>query len=227
MSSHDDAFAMLEKLGPVITSLDDPNVELLNPHLREALCEFNGMLWIKHPWVNSFVPMVGQANEIWSWKFSAMREYLSERNLHAYLFVIVERPWRYTTLERWWEHEKITHAELCELLPDVWQDTEMPTDNSWSPLDLWIDAGFVTDDEAAWEALPDEFTVWRGGRPQGIAWTLSRETGLFFANRLRLAHQERLLWRATVRKDEVCGFLTGRGEQEVIVEPDAVVRERF
>src|SRR5688572_14866026 len=118
----------VERLGPRITSLDDPVAEQLLPPLRECLVDLGGDsfvgIWIKHPWVNMMLPFVGQANDMYTAKFSMARQYLVERNFFGYLFVVCERPWRYEILANWWERDKLTIDELRELLPSVWTDTE-------------------------------------------------------------------------------------------------------
>ena len=195
----DKAIEWLEKLGPPIISIDDPNIQLLLPVLRPYVVEMEtGWLFIKHPWVNTMSPFVNQCNEQYTAKFSMMREYLSKRERGAYLFVVVERPWRYETLARWWERDHLSVDELRDLLPEVWRDVEFPSRNLDNPLYLFEEAGFVTDDEEGWKQLPDPLTIYRGGAAEGISWTTDLEIGEWFSRRFT-QRDEQELWRSRSR----------------------------
>jgi hypothetical protein len=175
---------------------------------------------LKHPWVNDvFGIKVGYSNRLLVTKWGMCRSYLAERNLEGYLMVVVERPWRLSTLQRWWDRDKIALDELRDLLPVLWMDTEMPSQNLWQPESLWLDAGFVTDDDETWSKLPKKIEVWRGGPHGGISWTLDREVADRFASRF---YHEPMLWRAGVEKASALGYLGGRGEHEVILDPELV-----
>jgi hypothetical protein len=213
---HQKQFDQLLAMGPVIQSLDDPNIELLVPQLRPCVVELvNSGIWIKHPWVNSMIPLVGQANEIWSAKFSMMRDYLSRRRLSAYLFVCIERPWRFELLADWWRKGKISKEELRELLPEVWRDTEFPSANLDEPVYLFEDAGFLTDNEEAWARVPEQMTLYRGGTEDGISWTLSLEQAEWFARRFG----DHEVWEMTADKSWALGHFTERGEEEIVIFP--------
>lgn len=214
-----DAQKFLEDMGPVITGMDDPNIELLAPELRNRLVQFDGgMLMIKHPWVNQMLPMVGQANMAYKAKFSMAREYLSQKKYHAYFFVVVERPWRMTILENWWVRGKLTAEEARELLIDMWQDTELPSVNLNDPIFLFSELGFLTDDEEGWNKLPDTFTIYRGGSKDGISWTLNKDIAKKFNNRV-YPEENRQLWKAEATKEEVLAYFTGRSEEEIVIDP--------
>lgn len=212
---------LLAELGPLIGSLDDPVAEGLVPQLRPFLWEDErGGVWLKHPWVNTMMPFVNHSNKVFGSKFSMMREYLGRRDLYGYLFVVVERPWRFDVLNNWWERDKLSRAELRELLPHVWTDVEFPGRNLNDPLALFRDAGFVTDAEEAWEALPDPVPVHRGGYQEGISWTLSERQAKWFASRFTLESDEHLpVWSGSIQKDRVFGYFEGRGEEEVVLDP--------
>jgi hypothetical protein len=154
-------------------------------------------------------------------KLGMTREYLGEDppNWEMYLHVVVERPWRMSTLERMYERGRIDRGKLADLLPGIWTDTELPSTNLDDPAYLWREVDFATDDEEAWEALPETMTVYRGGPEGGISWTLDRERAQWFADRFGVGHP---LWTTAVTKAQVFGFLTGRGEQEIILDPDEV-----
>lgn len=211
----------MAELGPIITSIDSPEADLLLPPLREKLMELDMGLAIKHPWVNQcFGIMVGQANKMLVAKWAMTREYLREPdgpNWEAYLHVVVERPWRMSTLEALYVRGRIDAEKLRELLPGIWTDTEMPTVNLAEPAMLWREAGFATDDPEAWEALPQKLTLYRGGPAYGISWTTDREQAEWFANRFGRDYP---VWEVTIDKEQALGYLTGRGESEVILPPE-------
>lgn len=221
----DEARAALDAAGPFLTGLDDPNVALLRPPLREALVELPSVgLAIKHPWVNlTFGIFVGQANELFDSKARQARILLDPRNrtwrsIDNYLSFVVERPWRVTTLERFWRRGKISRKQLRRILPGIWTDAEMPTTILDDPSYLWREVGFATDDPGRWERLGDPIVAYRGGPHGGISWTIDAERALWFGMRF-VRHP---LWRTTVRRTDVLGFLTGRGESELILDPQTI-----
>lgn len=227
--SDDEARAMLERYarGGLIEGPDDPRVQQLPEPLRDCVLVMpGGAVMVKHPWVNSMAPFVGEVTDLYEAKFSMARKYLSERDLTAYLHVVVERPWRLTILERWWSRGKLSRAEAAGLLLDAWADTEMPTDNLEDPAYLWRELGFATDDPEGWAALPDTLTVWRGGPTGGISWTLDRERAEWFAQRFTAGGGKRPLWQTTVPKAVALGYVNQRHEREVILDPDSVAWTR-
>lgn len=80
----------------------------------------------------------------------------------------------------------------------------------------------VTDDPEAFEALPEQFTVFRQGRPDGFSWSLSPELLYGSAEEFgSLTEEERAefeLHRREVRKSDVLALLTSRGESEVVLD---------
>lgn len=220
MTPEETALAYFDRLGPLLAGPDDPNVELLLPQLRSSVWESpHGSVMIKHPWVNMIAPFVGQANDTYIAKFSMARKFLTERDLNAYLFLVVERPWRMSTLERWWIRGKLSEDVARELLVEAWTDTELPSTNLRDPGRLWRDLAFVTDNPDEWENVSDPVTAYRGGVQGGISWTLNREQAEWFARRFVFEPNEPQLWSTTVPKEEVLGYLTRRGEAEVILDP--------
>lgn len=84
----------------------------------------------------------------------------------------------------------------------------------------------------AFERLPKRVTIYRGTVKDeyesgecGVCWTLSRETAVWFATkhgRFRNTASRPVLLSATVPKDAICGLLTDRNEQEVLIPSDFV-----
>lgn len=77
-----------------------------------------------------------------------------------------------------------------------------------------------------YNALPDTVTVYLGCRTAGVAkgmsWTLSEDKARWFADRCALlssgAGQGAMVYRAQIKKEDIVGYLDGRGEREVIVD---------
>lgn len=211
----------MEEMGPIVGDRTDPALEALAPPLRAALVEMPMVgLMVKHPWCNSTPVMVGQCNKMLTAKLGMARDYLGQTppNIEMYLHVVVERPWRMETLERFYNRDKVDAAGLAAILPGIWTDTEMPTLNLADPFYLWAEAGFATDDPEGWMALPDALRVYRGGEIGGISWTLDEERARWFAN--RFGQDAATVWVEDVEKADVYGYLTSRGEQEIILNPD-------
>lgn len=108
---------------------------------------------------------------------------------------------------------------------DAWRIPEWPEANGgtdgWRA--VWQSVGFCSDEENV--TRPTEpLTLWRGALParkRGMAWTADRDTGLWFARRfggnIHGGARPRL-YTATVTPDRVYARLTGRGENEWIID---------
>jgi len=76
--------------------------------------------------------------------------------------------------------------------------------------------------------LADEFTIWRGGSGDlayllsGFSWTRDRDIACWFAMRFAGIHPPPRLYRATVKREQVLAHLTGREEDEILIEPFSV-----
>jgi hypothetical protein len=81
-------------------------------------------------------------------------------------------------------------------------------------------AGMMTLQEcAAWEALPERLTVYRGCGPvnmRGASWSLSQDVAAQFPFLNRYRQTEPLLVTATVRRDRVLAVKLGRQELEIV-----------
>ena len=78
-----------------------------------------------------------------------------------------------------------------------------------------------------YNAFPGVLTLYRGCRvakaAKGMSWTLSEDKARWFADRMSLLSSGKrgggsLVYRAKIRKEDVVGYLSGRGEREVIVD---------
>lgn len=122
----------------------------------------------------------------------------------------------------------ITEAEAIKDLPETWRGAD-PDDTDPRFLALWKRARKVkrralTDGQQ----LPrkhDRLMVFRGqdqGVPFGIAWTLNPMVAVKFANGAATRQHARhgVVYVAFVPRSKVMGYMTGRNESEVVLDPE-------
>jgi hypothetical protein len=79
-----------------------------------------------------------------------------------------------------------------------------------------------------WEGLPQKVPIWRGfrgDRGKGISWSVKREKAVWFANRFAKELPDLgalTLASGVVDKKDILAYFAGRGEAEVVVDPDRV-----
>ena len=124
------------------------------------------------------------------------------------------------------QEKRITRVQMIELLPKEWPFAD-PDDSDPRWLELWREAkhlngAYVRDGKP----LPRSqmLTVYRGqhGRELGIAWSLNPKVAQKFAAgpaAFRTPVSGGKVFRGLVSRDFVLAYLTGRGEQEVIIDP--------
>lgn len=139
---------------------------------------------------------------------------------------------------RAWEEGLITdeQALAAEDLPHAWSGSD-PDDTDPRFLALWKSAfaanggTYLRDGD---DTLPgiSVLTIYRGqdyGARFGIAWSLDPMVAAKFANGAATRQHNRggVVYRAIVERSKVLGYMTGRGEAEVIVDPaDLTMVER-
>jgi hypothetical protein len=130
-----------------------------------------------------------------------------------------EEFWRLDRSSRWGMLEEILEtadaATTARLLRRWWPDVEFSSDQA---LEWFTRASFVTDTSEC--ALTGVLTIYRGGLPDGISWTLERAKAVWFARRNSLFTGEpQDVWRARVQASKVLGYFTQREEDEIVVNP--------
>ena len=126
----------------------------------------------------------------------------------------------------------ITDEQALEDLPSTWSGSD-PDDTDPRFLALWKSAvaanGGVYLRDHADKTLPGAqwLTIYRGqdaGAPFGIAWSLDPMVAAKFADgaATRQRHRGGVVYKAIVPRTLVLGYMTGRGEQEVIVDPATI-----
>jgi hypothetical protein len=218
--------------------LDLP-VEDLDPVLARTVIQGTVLgPMVKHPFVNqpalpmptrSGVPSFAWLNRSLRLKTEAYEAAVAAGDWNRAV-ALVERPWRLDYLGAL--APRIADEDLADMLPGWWADTEDEAGNAATMLRLLARTGFVTDADP----LPDEFRedalvifrgegAWDGRLADGtaIAWSLSRETAAWFAERGSPEGQRGTVLRAIVLRENVLAFITARGESEVIVAPGSQV----
>jgi len=178
---------------------------------------------VKHPRVFGPASTPGYLNRMLKQKKEQLERAEREGRWDTYL-VLHERPWRIPTLARLVAEQRLTRGQLQDLLLDTWMDTELPHQFRGTPLELFTRAGFVTDNQVAWNALSAPLILYRGDsrrpRATSLSWTLSEEKAKWFAKRWERQAHPGVVWRAhLLDKSKALAFVEGRNELEVVVSP--------
>ena len=188
---------------------DEPLLDELQPYVIET--ELGP--WVKHPLV--VMPLIKPAliNE----KYIQLTRYVQN---NPYYLGIYERPFRLDKIVEWWRNDELPDEKLVELLAWAWPDTE--SDDTLQNefirdhiLPLFSHLGFISDREDL--VLPEQpIAVFRGGSPDGIAWSESLETAKWFAIRFA-PHQP--VYEAVAHPENILARFHGRNELEVVIDP--------
>lgn len=134
---------------------------------------------------------------------------------------------RMQTLVSLVEEDLLSLDDALDLLPETWPISD-PDDTDPAYVDLWQQAfdrkgGLVTDEG---KSLPKRgtLTIYRGQRKGdkiGCAWSLSETIAEKFMRgaSYRTAVPDGIMLQADVPKGMILAYLTGRGEEEVILDP--------
>lgn len=137
-----------------------------------------------------------------------------------------------------WAVANLPRAALLEMLPELWRSAD-PDDTKPEYLELWREAYRANGNKTVCDGkrLPlrhgigagiereHTLTIYRGqvGDTVGISWTLDKKIAEKFAatggGRMPIAGGKIL--QRKVRRDLVLAYLTGRDENEVIIDPNS------
>jgi len=67
--------------------------------------------------------------------------------------------------------------------------------------------------------VPDKFTAFRAGKPDGFSWTLDKSTAEWFHNRFKSQFGNIPFLTQSFTKEDVVFYTNARGEQEVVIIP--------
>lgn len=127
-------------------------------------------------------------------------------------------PW---LIDNW---RKIEKRDWLTLLGETWEQSDgigpnRPVLRSFMPERGPVPEMMTIDEAMAWEALPEQISVYRGCGPVnmlGASWSLSREVAARFPTLMRYRQAEPLLVTARVRRDRVLAVKLGRCELELV-----------
>ena len=127
-------------------------------------------------------------------------------------------------------HGQMYFPEWLELLGDIWshcdniglyRDDLVEIIREWSDDPLNVIPKLITTEElTAFEALPEQITIYRGCGPRnkfGLSWSLSREIAVRFPFNIRYWTDSPTLLTATINKTRAAALKLERNEQEIIV----------
>lgn len=189
---------------------------------------------VRHPLVYA-VPFfdspdyVAQLNKQLVSKKEAVEKALMEKEYNRYVF-LHERAYRIEAFQE--IAPGLTDQQYWPLLREIWTDSENIFQNAMQWWEMISSprqrrALFTACDcRGVLKRMPAELTIYRGttdremeGHYLGFSWTISREKAEWFATRLLKEGQVPVVATATVRKKDIVGYIDGRGEQEIVVEP--------
>jgi hypothetical protein len=205
----------------------------LRPELQDCIVEMRTFgAFIKHPYVNDiYMPQFhARYNKQYEYKLQACAEAMANGKWHSYIF-LHERPWRYEALQA--IADRMSAEEYWEAVVDVWMDSENIREHQeeWDELlrDRRPGHEHMMDDEerTALAAMPEEIMIYQGHtdeRDDGWSWTIDRKKAEWFGRRFASMEQaEPRMTVAMAKRDDVLAYLTGRGESEILIDPDLVV----
>jgi hypothetical protein len=118
---------------------------------------------------------------------------------------------------------RFTNEEVWELISDIWENNEFPC-QSEEKREMWSELFNLRQrPESLVSDFPDELTIYRGGHPEGFAWSVSRKIAEGFHNRNSFWDTSGQNWlcERKVTRDEVAWWIGEElsHEQEVVVFP--------
>ena len=203
----------------------------LRPELQDCIMEMALGLMIKHKYVNDiYVPAFhARYNMQYEYKVEAVAKALADERWGTYI-MLHERPWRFEALTD--IADRLDDETFWDAVSMVWMDSEnIPQhQDEWDELlrsDRPGHEAMMDDEErAALAALPPIVTVYQGHtdeRDDGWSWTTDRDKAIWFGNRFaNLEQAEARMTTGMVRREDILAYLLGRGESEVLVDPDLV-----
>lgn len=188
---------------------------------------------LQHPLVYS-VPHAPAFNRLVNKQFEEKKKTVdalrAAANWNGYIYMH-ERPYRLDAFEQ--VSGELDDSTYWRLLGSLWTGCENVHQCLQRWRDLWLDhrpkrilsMDFAERKELA--KLPAILTVYRGfsaySGEEGMSWTLSRDTAVWFANRYKDENDPAQIASGTVRKDNVLAHFIGRNEREIVVLPEDVV----
>jgi hypothetical protein len=203
----------------------------LDSELAECIIEMQIGPMIKHKYVNDiYVPqMNARYNKQLAYKREAVEKTHTEQAWGTFI-MLHERPWRFEALTE--VADEMDDGVFWDAVRLVWMDSEniRQHQDEWDELlrsDRPGRENMMDDEEReALAVLPEMVEIYQGHtdeRDDGWSWTTDRDKALWFARRFAsMEGAEPELSTAMVHRDDIAAYLLGRGEHEVLVDPDLV-----
>lgn len=202
--------------------------EELHPDLAERLIDTEVGSMLHHPLVIELLPHPALANA----RYQAKRESLQaalDAGLYRQSVWLYERPYRLDGFRA--VADLLDDETYWSLLADLWIDSESigQTADEWiEMLDSTRPGSMMTAEEAeTLAAMPERIAVFRGAvegvNEDGLSWTLDPQGAEWFARRFAVEGDVPVVLAGEVARAGVAAFLTGRGEDEVVVRDPGVV----
>ena len=192
----------------------------LDSDLRPCVTSGPSGLWfVRHPLLHTLLADASSINPIYRHRRDRLSKLLADRDFEGALFVY-ESPYQLEVLNELLDH--FDAPKRRELLAAVWRACEYPSSHDTEMLvSLFQRVGFVSD--GPFDPPIGEMTIFRGGHRDGMSWTSDIRVAEMFRTRFG---KDEDLWRATVHGEDVLAMLSGRGEFEVVVNPDTLLYVR-
>lgn len=227
-ATKDEARAAYEKLSSQSSNADfdfeKMRAEALDPELEEWVTDGPLGRFLNHPLVQDMMvdALPGMANRQFLHKKKMVEEARAAKDWSRYIF-IHERPYR---AEKLYE----LHTDGEKLSKSVYTEAWLDSENIWQNREEWDE--MLTDLREkkktlgeSLSKLPETVTVYRGANQknkQGLSWSLDKEKAKWFSTRFQRPGERALVVKAKVSKDQIAGYITSRGESEIVIWPDEV-----
>lgn len=210
------------------------DTEELHEELAACVATERDMPVLRHPLVYSvpYFPALNKSLNIAFAQKTAALQSAAEQGRWSACVGLFERPYRVDAFREY--IHLMSDVQYWEVLASIWIDSENIRENQlvWQEL-LSSSRGdrhaFVGSAEEL-DAMPETFLVYQGhtdDRDDGWSWTLDEQTAVWFAHRFaRLERARPVVSVAVVKRVDVTAYRQDRGEQEIIVDPRAVVLQR-
>ena len=150
----------------------------------------------------------------------------------SYAFSHIDKVWRVDYLYKFLFHSNnqgLSIKQKWDLIEDVWSFIEFPYKDEWDR-DLWNEIfDSINRPMCIVNEFPvdKEYIVYRGGHPEGISWTTSKEVATWFYQRWN-SHKKNpnyKLSKKTVKGKDVLFSSNERGEYELVLHPRTLEME--
>lgn len=195
---------------------------------------------VKHPFTDSGITGVRgedgnvqllriteDANDLFHWQ-AHVRQKIDEAQNVFEIYNMISMPYRLTFLKFIYTH--LSKTDMSQLLARAWIESETPNQDanvSKAKLISMFKAAdrsslMDEDDLAQLERMSEVVTVYRGVTAHNaknvfaLSWTTKREVAEWFAHRFG---ESGTVYTAKIEKAHVYAFFSGRGEEELIVNP--------